>query len=822
MILEWYREKRVARLARRLLTALLLAALGTGAASALVWTTESVEWGHMGGPADLALDSTGNPGISYHDTIRGGYRYAWRDASGWHSEPVDTDTSYYAHYSSLALTDDDSPRIAYWDSTNFDLKYAWKDGTGWHTQTVDEAGTVGAYASLALDADDYPRIAYFNGTDHRLKYAWQDASGWHNETVEPVWYGGQYCSLALDGAGSPRIAYHAAGGQDLMYAWQDGDGWRIETVDAEGYIGQYASLVLDGDDNPRIAYSNGSPINDLKYAWRDGTGWQTETADAAGNVGSDACLALDAAGDPRITYFDMTHQNQKYARRDRDGAWHNRTVGAVVGGLAGSLALDGAGSPRICYWNYGLKYVRADPAPAIEVTVEVSGDFGNTWQDADAAPGPYLQRLPMVPQFRYTITNTGDVSLLSCAIAGVKEFGPLNPGMSRTEQRTGTWAAGQQFVEATATGTYDGQPVSDTDRAYYFGAAPAIAIEALTNGVDADTPPGPTVVAGSTVTWTYIVTNIGNVALTDVAVTDDKGVTVTAPTTALSPGESMTATASGTAVPGQYANIGTATATWSDGLVVSASDPSHYLGLRPPVASFTADPAAGVAPLTVRFTNTSTGEAITGLSWDFENDGTPDSAEQNPVHTYTAAGTYTVNLTVANIAGSTGTTRTVNVAPRPWISADFAANVTSGPAPLAVQFTDCSTGGVSYRAWEFGDGTTSTETNPVHIFTTAGTYTVSLLVSNFETTDRHTQTLTVTGTSAPLATLPGGAGMPADLDGDGLCEDVNGNGRADFADVVLFFNQLSWIASNEPLEGFDYNGNGRIDFADVVWLFNNL
>jgi PKD repeat protein len=181
-----------------------------------------------------------------------------------------------------------------------------------------------------------------------------------------------------------------------------------------------------------------------------------------------------------------------------------------------------------------------------------------------------------------------------------------------------------------------------------------------------------------------------------------------------------------------------------------------------------------------------------------------------------------VNLTVANDGGPTSTTQTVNVAPRPWIAADFAANVTTGAAPLAVGFTDCSTGAVYYRAWEFGDGTTSTERNPVHTFAAPGTYTVSLLVSDFETTDRRTQTLTVTGTSAPLAILPGGAGPPADLDGDGRYEDVNGNGRADFADVVLFFNQMSWIAANGPVSAFDYNGNGRIDFGDVVRLFDHL
>ncbi len=76
---------------------------------------------------------------------------------------------------------------------------------------------------------------------------------------------------------------------------------------------------------------------------------------------------------------------------------------------------------------------------------------------------------------------------------------------------------------------------------------------------------------------------------------------------------------------------------------------------------------------------------------------------------------------------------------------------------------------------------------------------------------------------APRAlALPGSPDAPTDTDGDGLYEDVNGNGRKDFADVVLYFNQMSWIAANEPVPLFDCNGNGRIDFADVVALFNAL
>ena len=70
--------------------------------------------------------------------------------------------------------------------------------------------------------------------------------------------------------------------------------------------------------------------------------------------------------------------------------------------------------------------------------------------------------------------------------------------------------------------------------------------------------------------------------------------------------------------------------------------------------------------------------------------------------------------------------------------------------------------------------------------------------------------------------VPGGVDVPRDMDGDGTIDDVNGNGRRDFADVVLYFNQMTWIAGNEPLSLFDINKNGRIDFADAVALFNNL
>jgi hypothetical protein len=75
------------------------------------------------------------------------------------------------------------------------------------------------------------------------------------------------------------------------------------------------------------------------------------------------------------------------------------------------------------------------------------------------------------------------------------------------------------------------------------------------------------------------------VALTNVKVTDDKGVAVSCPKTTLQPGESMTCTGSGTATAGQYKNVGTATGKGSCGDTVSDSDASYYYGQTPPPAN---------------------------------------------------------------------------------------------------------------------------------------------------------------------------------------------------------------------------------------------
>ncbi|MBP7299064.1 MAG: PKD domain-containing protein, partial [Methanoculleus sp.] len=125
--------------------------------------------------------------------------------------------------------------------------------------------------------------------------------------------------------------------------------------------------------------------------------------------------------------------------------------------------------------------------------------------------------------------------------------------------------------------------------------------------------------------------------------------------------------------------------------------------VHPPVTDFTANVTAGPAPLAVRFTDTSVGDPIEWI-WDFGDDAS--SIEQNPVHIYRTPGTYTVSLTATNAAGSNTGSKSdyIRVVTPPPV-ANFTANVTGGLAPLAVQFTDTSTGNPTGRAWFFGDET---------------------------------------------------------------------------------------------------------------------
>jgi PKD repeat protein len=148
-----------------------------------------------------------------------------------------------------------------------------------------------------------------------------------------------------------------------------------------------------------------------------------------------------------------------------------------------------------------------------------------------------------------------------------------------------------------------------------------------------------------------------------------------------------------------------------------------------PIALFEAVPMTGFAPLKVNFSNKSQGYIDSWL-WTF-GDG-EKSKDENPGHTYSMKGQYTVSLEVSGPGGSDIKTleNVIDVQEHESVIVSFIALSTRGTAPLDVKFMNTTRGEVSSWLWDFGDGVTSTEKDPTHVYTQTGNYTVSLMADN--------------------------------------------------------------------------------------------
>jgi PKD repeat protein len=180
---------------------------------------------------------------------------------------------------------------------------------------------------------------------------------------------------------------------------------------------------------------------------------------------------------------------------------------------------------------------------------------------------------------------------------------------------------------------------------------------------------------------------------------------------------------------------------------IPATTPTAVPG---PATNFSGTPLSGTVPLNVTFTDLSTGFP-SQWAWAFGDGNT--STIKNPLHTYTAAGTYSVTLTASNAGGNNSVTKTGYITVTvPAPVANFSGTPLSGTVPLNVTFTDLSTGSPNQWAWAFGDGNTSTIKNPLHTYTAAGTYSVTLTASNAGGNNSVTKTGYITVTApAPVA-----------------------------------------------------------------------
>jgi PKD repeat protein len=368
---------------------------------------------------------------------------------------------------------------------------------------------------------------------------------------------------------------------------------------------------------------------------------------------------------------------------------------------------------------------------------------------------------------------------------------------------------------------------------YFVLAIVAVMLLASVGTVSAVTPPAPTVnftadgVTGSapfTVTFTATTTGITPPISFEWDFGDNSGAERLS-------GNTITHTYH---TPGKYTvrvaanDLGVPITIW-----VSNTKDDYITVTHPkPVAGFTyaviGDNPGYNSPVEIQFTSTTTGFEPE-LLWDF-GDGETTTAT-NPTHTFTSGShpepkPYVINLTATNDGGSDSEKQTLVVNP-PKPRADFiATSTTHGKVPLAVQFEDTSVGfSINAWDWNFGDGATSIQENPVHAYAHVGLYDVTLTATSLYGSNTTTRIgfVNVTAEADPIV-CPPVTPIPTRTDigiyKDGIWYlDVNGNGIWNTGvDKSFSFGSPTW----QPVKG-DWNSDGVQEvgiYKNGIWYLD--
>ncbi|TVL96272.1 MAG: hypothetical protein CV087_23830 [Candidatus Brocadia sp. WS118] len=172
-------------------------------------------------------------------------------------------------------------------------------------------------------------------------------------------------------------------------------------------------------------------------------------------------------------------------------------------------------------------------------------------------------------------------------------------------------------------------------------------------------------------------------------------------------------------------------------LLVNCGEDLSPSGLSTLSASFVMDKTSAMIGEEIQFTNHS--EHATSYKWDF-GDGN-SSTEVNPTHAYLSAATFTITLTAIGEGGSGSATDSITIEP-PLPSASFVMDKTSAIIGEEIQFTNHSKHATSYE-WDFGDGNSSTEVNPTHVYLSTATFTITLTANGEGGSSSVTDSITI-------------------------------------------------------------------------------
>lgn len=420
----------------------------------------------------------------------------------------------------------------------------------WQTNLIDLSGYDLSNYSFPTGASKVYDIDTNGDASLTLDYLVNSGSGWHDYRVliPNAWFDQsiQYVTM---------FAYHG-----LNHRSDTGfEEWGVRAVQPVPAIS--IDKTTNGSDNPAIPKGD-----DVTWTY------------VVTNIGNVTLTSIDVTDDKEDLIGSLASLapgfSQTFTKVGTAIAGEYTNIGTVIGKYNTTVvtAQDSSG--------YTGTFT---PAPSISITKTTNGSDGLSF-----AVGTPIT-------WTYVVKNTGNVALTDISVnddieGPIGSIESLAPGASETLTKTGIAVEGPYTNTSTAEVEYDGTTYTDTDTSSYTGYVPEVPdiyITKTTNGSD-----GPTLDVGDPVTWTYEVTNTGNVTLTDISVDDDIELYI-GNIASLEPGASATLTKSGTAKEGQYTNIATATGKYGEGEtdVVTATDTSWYIGEVPfiPAPSLTID-----------------------------------------------------------------------------------------------------------------------------------------------------------------------------------------------------------------------------------------
>jgi hypothetical protein len=318
--------------------------------------------GDIGRSNSLALNSSGQPQISYSMLRQNDAWYASRIGGTWAKTLVDSDSDIISNLP-LDLDALDHPYLSYFDDTAHNFQIAYDMGSGW-TQEVVISGITTLGSSIAMDAQGYPHISYTQiGASDALQYVWKTSTGWHLNLVDTQTLIDSTSSIALDSDNYPHIVYDDY--NNIKYAYYDGAQWHLEIIEPFEYT-ILGNLVLAADGTPHVSYCTGPDIfaavcDKLRYAYRAGGTWHIQTVAIGGSFGASS-IDLYPSGAPAITYYDVTNTELEYATRVclPSCVWMSEVVDSDgdVGDIS-ALKIAPNGSIHISYHtkaSWGLRY----------------------------------------------------------------------------------------------------------------------------------------------------------------------------------------------------------------------------------------------------------------------------------------------------------------------------------------------------------------------------------------------------------------------------------------------------------------------------------